>query len=203
MSAPPAPSNTDILCAMRHWVDKAVIGLNLCPFAKAVQLKGQVRYVVSDARTADALLSDLKAELEFLRGTPPEQTDNTLLIHPNVLQEFFGFQTFLARADAAVRKAKLDGVIQVASFHPEYQFADTAPDDLGNLTNRAPYPTLHLLRETSIEQAVKTYSAAETIYERNQATLNTLGRAGWEKLGIKPASSPAAGPAGTGAGRSP
>ena len=100
MSAPPAPSNTDILCAMRHWMDKAVIGLNLCPFAKAVQLKGQVRYVVSDARTADALLSDLKAELEFLRGTPPEQTDNTLLIHPHVLGEFFDFQTFLPRADA-------------------------------------------------------------------------------------------------------
>lgn len=203
MTDAPLPTNDAIIAATRDWVERAVIGLNLCPFAKAVERRGQVRYVVSQATREEELLADLRTELLHLSATPADVTDNTLLIHPNVLQEFFGFQTFLARADAAVRKAKLDGVIQVASFHPEYQFADTAPDDLGNLTNRAPYPTLHLLRETSIEQAVKTYSAAETIYERNQATLNTLGRAGWEKLGIKPASSPAAGPAGTGAGRSP
>ncbi len=186
MSAPPAPSNTDILCAMRHWVDKAVIGLNLCPFAKAVQLKGQVRYVVSDARTADALLSDLKAELEFLRGTPPEQTDNTLLIHPHVLGEFFDFQTFLPRADAVLKKSHLVGEIQIASFHPHYQFADAEPDAIGNYTNRAPYPTLHLLREASIERAVQSIPA-DAIYENNIETLTKLGHAGWEKLGINPA----------------
>ena len=184
MSAPPAPSNTDILCAMRHWVDKAVIGLNLCPFAKAVQLKAQVRYVVSDARTADTLLSDLKAELEFLRGTPPEQTDNTLLIHPHVLGEFFDFQTFLPRADAVLKKSHLVGEIQIASFHPHYQFADAEPDAIGNYTNRAPYPTLHLLREASIERAVQSIPA-DAIYENNIETLTKLGHAGWEKLGIK------------------
>lgn len=183
MSAPPAPSNTDVIAAMRHWVDQAVIGLNLCPFAKAVQVKGQVRYVVSDARTADALLADLRTELEFLHRTPPEQTDNTLLIHPHVLGEFFDFQSFLPRADAALKKAHLVGEIQIASFHPHYQFADSEPDALSNYTNRAPYPTLHLLREASIERAVESFPT-ETIYEHNVETLNHLGQAGWEKLGL-------------------
>ncbi|MEQ2005687.1 MAG: DUF1415 domain-containing protein [Limisphaerales bacterium] len=192
MSAPPAPSNTDVIAAMRRWVDKAVIGLNLCPFAKAVQVKGQVRYVVSDARTADALLADLGTELELLHATPPEQTDNTLLIHPHVLGEFFDFQTFLPRADAALKKARLVGEIQIASFHPHYQFADTDPEAISNYTNRAPFPTLHLLREASIERAVESVPA-ESIYENNIQTLTKLGHAGWEKLGIKPAGTPEAG----------
>ena len=185
MSAPPTPSNTDILCAMRYWVDKAVIGLNLCPFAKAVQLKAQVRYVVSDARTADALLSDLKAELEFLRGTPPEQTDNTLLIHPHVLGEFFDFQTFLPRADAVLKKSHLVGEIQIASFHPHYQFADAEPDAISNYTNRAPFAMLHLLREASVEKAVEAFPEAETIFEENIKTLEKLGHAGWKALGLQ------------------
>lgn len=176
-----------IIAATRHWVERAVIGLNLCPFAKAVERRGQVRYVVSQARTEEQLLADLRVELSLLAATPAEVTDNTLLIHPQVLQEFFAFQTFLPRTEAAVRKTGFTGVIQIASFHPDYQFADAEPDDLGNLTNRAPYPTLHLLREASIAQAVDAYPAAETIYERNLATLNDLGRDGWEKLGIKPA----------------
>lgn len=176
-----------IIAATRHWVERAVIGLNLCPFAKAVERRGQVRYVVSRAETEEQLLADLRAELQHLAETPAEVTDNTLLIHPHVLRDFFAFQTFLPRADAALRKAGLSGVFQVASFHPDYQFADAEPDDLGNLTNRAPYPTLHLLREASITAAVSGFPAAETIYERNIATLNDLGRAGWERLGIKPA----------------
>ncbi len=176
-----------IIAATRHWVERAVIGLNLCPFAKAVERRGQVRYVVSQARTEEQLLADLRAELSHLAATPADVTDNTLLIHPQVLQEFFAFQTFLPRTEAAVRKAGFTGVIQVASFHPDYQFADAEPDDLGNLTNRAPHPTLHLLREASIAQAVDAFPAAESIYERNRATLNDLGREGWEKLGIKPA----------------
>ena len=128
MTDAPLPTNDAIIAATRDWVERAVIGLNLCPFAKAVERRGQVRYVVSQATREEELLADLRTELLHLSATPADVTDNTLLIHPNVLQEFFGFQTFLARADAAVRKAKLDGVIQVASFHPEYQFADTAPD---------------------------------------------------------------------------
>lgn len=183
MSAPPAPSDTEVIAAMRRWVDRAVIGLNLCPFAKAVQVKGQVRYVVSNARTAEALLADLKAELELLHATPPEQTDNTLLTHPHVLGEFYDFQAFLPRTDAVLRKAHLVGEIQIASFHPHYQFAESEPDAISNYTNRAPYPTLHLLREASIERATEAFPI-ETIYEHNIKTLTQLGQAGWEKLGL-------------------
>ena len=179
--------DTAIIAATRHWVERAVIGLNLCPFAKAVERRGQVRYVVSRAETEEQLLADLRSELHHLAATPPDITDNTLMIHPGVLEDFFTFQGFLQRTEAAVRKAGFSGVFQVASFHPDYQFADAEPDDLGNLTNRSPYPTLHLLREASITQAVSSFPAAETIYERNLATLNELGREGWEKLGIKPA----------------
>ncbi|NBV20958.1 MAG: DUF1415 domain-containing protein [Proteobacteria bacterium] len=186
MSEPPIPSDADIIAAMRHWVDKAVIGLNLCPFAKAVQVKGQVRYVVSHAPTAEALLTDLKAELELLQATPPEQIDNTLLIHPKVLGEFLDFQAFLPRTNAVLKKARLVGEIQIASFHPQYQFADSEPDALSNYTNRAPYPTQHLLREASIARAVEAYPT-DTIYERNIETLDQLGQAGWDKLGIRPA----------------
>ena len=176
------PPDDALIAATRDWVRRAVIGLNLCPFAKAVEQRGQVRYVVSHARHEEDLLADLRRELAHLAATPAEVTDDTLLIHPEVLQEFFAFQNFLARADAAVRKAGLEGVIQIASFHPDYQFADTEPDDVTNCTNRAPYPTLHLLREASIAEAVKSDAAAEGIYERNQATMRTLGKAGWEKL---------------------
>lgn len=176
-----------IIAATRHWVERAVIGLNLCPFAKAVERRGQVRYVVSRAKTEDELLASLREELHHLATTPAEVTDNTLLIHPEALQDFFTFQNFLPRTGAAIRKAGFDGVFQVASFHPEYEFADAEPNNLGNLTNRAPYPTLHLLREASITAAVRAFPAAETIYEKNQATLNALGRAGWEQLGIAPA----------------
>jgi hypothetical protein len=183
----PSPTDAAVIAATRDWVRRAVIGLNLCPFAHAVEQRGQVRYVVSRATREEELLADLRAELAHLAATPVEVTDDTLLIHPGVLREFFEFQQFLARADAAVRKAGLEGVIQIASFHPDYQFADTEPDDVTNCTNRAPYPTLHLLREASVAAATKSFPAAESIYERNQATLRELGREGWEKLGIKPA----------------
>ena len=191
MSEPQIATAAAVIAAMRHWVERAVIGLNLCPFARAVQVKGQVRYIVSDARTPDALLADLKTELQFLHTTPAEQTDNTLLIHPSVLTEFTEFKAFLPRADAALRRTGLVGEIQLANFHPDYQFADSEPDDLGNYTNRAPYPTLHLLREASLDRAVQAFPDAASIYERNIATLKALGHAGWESLQIKPAASAA------------
>lgn len=179
--------DTAIIASTRHWVERAVIGLNLCPFAKAVERRGQVRYVVSRAATEAQLLAALRMELAHLAETPAEVTDNTLLIHPGVLQEFFTFQTFLPRTEAALQKAGFEGVFQIASFHPDFQFADAEPEALGHFTNRAPYPTLHLLREASITAVVSAYPAAESIYERNLATLNALGRDGWDKLGIKPA----------------
>ena len=190
MSAPQAPFAADVIAAMRRWVEQAVIGLNLCPFARAVHLKNQVRYVVSDARTGDALLADLKAELQFLHTTPAEQTDNTLLIHPHTLEEFTAFVDFLPRANAALRQSGLVGEIQIASFHPQYQFAETEPDEIGNHTNRAPHPALHLLREASVERARRAFPAADAIYETNLETMRKLGHTGWEKLGIKPANPP-------------
>ena len=175
-------SDEDVIAAMRQWIEKAVIGLNLCPFAKAVYVKNQVRFVVSHAPHLDGLLEDLDRELDFLAAADPEAVDTTLLIHPTLLPDFLDFNDFTQLAEAAVDEHELEGVIQLASFHPAFQFADTAPDDLGNYTNRAPFPTLHLLREASIERAVAAFPEAETIYERNIETLKALGQAGWQAL---------------------
>ncbi|MBW8327814.1 MAG: DUF1415 domain-containing protein [Thiobacillus sp.] len=176
----------DVIAAMREWIEKAVIGLNLCPFAKAVYVKNQVRYVVSRAPHLDGFLDDLDRELDFLAAADPDEVDTTLLIHPTLLPDFLDFNDFMQLAEAAVGEHGLDGVLQVASFHPQFQFDGTDPDDIGNFTNRAPFPTLHLLRETSIERAVAAFPEAETIYERNIETLQRLGIAGWRALWHKP-----------------
>jgi len=179
-------SDEDVIAATRKWIEKAVIGLNLCPFAKAVYVKDQVRYVVSRAQHLDGLLEDLDRELDFLAAADPEEIDTTLLIHPTLLPDFLDFNDFLQLAEAAVDEHGLEGVIQLASFHPQFQFADTSPDDIGNYTNRAPFPTLHLLREASIERAVAAFPEAETIYLRNIETLKALGHAGWDALWATP-----------------
>jgi hypothetical protein len=171
-----------VVAAMRQWIEKAVIGLNLCPFAKAVYAKNQVRCVVSHAPHLDGLLEDLDRELDFLAAADPDAVDTTLLIHPTLLPDFLDFNDFLQLAEAAVGEHGLDGVIQIASFHPQFQFEGTEPDDMGNFTNRAPFPTLHLLREASIERAVAAFPEAETIYERNIETLKSLGMGGWNAL---------------------
>jgi hypothetical protein len=170
------------LARTRQWLESAVIGLNLCPFAKAVHVRGQVRYVLSTARDEEALLADLLHELEWLYDADPEQVETTLIVHPHVLEDFLDYNQFLELADAAVSELDLDGEIQVASFHPDYQFAGTAADDMGNFSNRAPYPTLHLLRELSVARAVAAFPDAARIYERNIDTLRALGPAGWRAL---------------------
>lgn len=176
------PDDAEVLAATRRWLERAVIGLNLCPFAKAVYVKEQVRFVVSDASTPEALLEQLAEELLLLRDTPPEQVDTTLLIHPQVLSDFLDFNDFLDNADAAVEALDLAGVLQVASFHPDYRFAGTADEDIGNYTNRAPYPTLHLIREASIDRAVEAFPDADVIVQRNLSTLEKLGHDGWDRL---------------------
>jgi len=176
-----------IVAATRRWVERAVIGLNLCPFAKAVVVKEQVRFVVSGATTPEALLEQLMNELQDLADTDPEQVDTTLLIHPFVLNDFLDFNEFLDVADAAIEDMKLDGDIQVASFHPDYQFADTDVNDIANYTNRAPYPILQLLREESIDRAVEAIPEAAEIFEKNIDTLERLGHEGWDKLDVGPA----------------
>ncbi|MHB0975128.1 MAG: DUF1415 domain-containing protein [Thiobacillus sp.] len=175
-----------VIAAMREWIEKAVIGLNLCPFAKAVYVKNQVRFAVSRAPHLDGFLEDLDRELDFLAAADPAEVDTTLLIHPSLLSDFLDFNDFLQLAEAAVDEHGLEGVIQIASFHPAFQFEGTAPDDIGNYTNRAPFPTLHLLREASIERAVAAFPGAGTIYERNIGTLQKLGIEGWQALWRKP-----------------
>lgn len=175
-------SDDDVIGATRRWLERAVIGLNLCPFAKAVHAKGQVRFAVSAARDTDALLEDLIAEMQRLRDADPAVLDTTLLIHPHVLGDFHAYNAFLDVADATLAALSLEGVLQVASFHPDYVFAGTTPDDPTNATNRSPYPILHLLREDSVSRAVEAFPDADVIVERNLATMRELGLAGFRRL---------------------
>jgi uncharacterized protein len=171
-----------IMAETRAWVNRAVIGLNLCPFAKAVQVKNQIRYVVSDAKNIDDLLKTLCEELHLLADAAPGQVETTLLIHPYVLTDFLDYNDFLDVVDAALEELEYDGVIQVASFHPQYQFAETDADDVTNATNRSPYPTLHLLREESIDKAVEAFPEADKIFAANMRTLKKLGPGAWLAL---------------------
>lgn len=170
------------LAHTRAWVDRAVIGLNLCPFAKAVQVKGQVRYVFCDATDEQGLLDVLCGEMHYLAESDPDKLDTTLVVHPHVLGDFEDFNDFLDAADAAVEQLGYAGVLQVAPFHPRFQFADTDPDDVTNATNRAPYPTLHLLREESVDRAVAAFPDAEGIFDTNIATMQQLGPMGVARL---------------------
>ena len=177
-------NHEEVIAATREWIEKAVIGLNLCPFAKSVYVKNQVRIVVSSARHIDGFLEDLDRELDHLAEVSPEVTDTTLLIHPTLFPDFLDFNDVHQIADEAVAEHELEGVIQIASFHPDYQFEGTEPDDISNYTNRSPFPTLHLIREASLDKAVEAFPEAEMIYERNIETLQKLGLAGWKALGL-------------------
>lgn len=175
------PPDATVIAATQHWLERAVIGLNLCPFAKAAYGKQRVRFTVSAATTAEALLDDLILALQALHAADSAACETTLLIHPQVLTDFLDYNDFLDAADAAIAALGLEGVIQVASFHPQYQFAGTQADDIENFTNRAPYPLLHLLREESIEQAVASYPDVDDIPRRNIERLKALGLAGWRQ----------------------
>ena len=173
---------TDAITATQHWLEKAVIGLNLCPFAKTEHVHGRIRYCASEAKNQDVLYEDLKRELLALQAAGPAEVETTLLIHPHVLQDFLDYNDFLDVADDLLEDLELDGVLQIASFHPLYQFAGTSIDDITNFSNRSPYPTLHILREASVEKAVAAFPEAEDIFERNMQTLQKLGHAGWKKI---------------------
>ena len=173
-----------VIADMVRWLEKAVIGLNLCPFAKSVHVKGQIHYVVSQATDAEGVALDLHRELEALAEISPEKRDTTLLILPHALHDFLDFNDFTALADDIVEELELGGILQVASFHPLFQFEGTDVDDVTNCTNRAPYPTLHLLREDSIDKAVEAFPEAEMIYERNMQVLEDMGIEGWLDLDV-------------------
>ena len=173
-----------VVAATRHWLEQAVIGLNLCPYARTPYFDDRIRYVVSAATMPEALLQALAGELQFLAAAAESEVETTLLIHPQMLQDFFEYNDFLELADALLDELGLSGVLQVASFHPQYQFSDTTADDVSNCTNRSPYPMLHLLRESSITRAVDGHPDTSKIYETNIETLRRLGRAGWARLGV-------------------
>ena len=177
-----ADRSATVLRDMHRWLERAVIGLNLCPFARGVHARGQVRWVVSAATATDDILAELAQELTLLDQADPLQHDTTLLVLPDALPDFLDFNDFLDAADAAVEALGLEGELQVASFHPRYQFAGTSPDDIGNFTNRAPWPALHLLREESLAQAIDSFGDTDTIYTANIQRLQQLGLAGWHAL---------------------
>ena len=170
------------VAATQRWLERAVIGLNLCPFAKAVHVKRQIRYAVTAATTVDELLAELRHEIDLLAAANPEAIDTTLLIHPRAMTDFIDFAFFLKKADALLRNLGHEGSLQIASFHPAYEFAGSAGDDIANFTNRSPYPMLHLLREASVDRAVAAFPDAAAIYERNIETLRRLGHDGWRGL---------------------
>ena len=172
----------EIVIATRTWLDRAVIGLNLCPFAKPI--RNRIRYAVSEAETPEALRADLADELQTLAEADPEDIETTLLIHPRVLADFLEYNDFLEVADETLEDLDLVGEIQIASFHPQYQFAGTEPDDIENYTNRSPHPMLHLLREASVEAAVDAHPDTAQINEKNVETMRALGHEGWRRLGI-------------------
>jgi len=173
-----------VVAATIAWVEKAVIGLGLCPFARPVHVEKRIRFAVTTARDIDRLADVLQTELETLAESVPETIETTLLVHPLALQDFLAFNDFLEVADEIVEEMGLAGVLQVASFHPDYRFEGTAADDIENYTNRSPYPTLHLLREESIERAVAAHPDTEQIFRTNIETLKRLGHEGWNRLGL-------------------
>ena len=179
---PDAIAGKEIVARTQLWLERAVIGLNLCPFAKSVFVKKQVRYALTAASSPDELLAELEHELTLLADTDPAQLDTTLLIHPLAMTDFLDFHFFLGEVDALIRNLGYEGVFQIASLHPQYEFAGSEPDDIANFTNRSPYPTLHLLREASIDRAVAAFPDAEAIFERNIETMERLGHEGWKKL---------------------
>ena len=173
-----------------RWLERAVIGLNLCPFAKSVHVKQQIHYRVSRATNPQDVLLQIEEELTALHAADPSERDTTLLMVPDCFADFLDFNDFLHDADRLLSSLDLEGVLQIASFHPQFQFAGTNADDITNYTNRAPFPTFHLIREDSIARAVEAFPQAEMIFEKNMETLEGMGHAGWNLLGLDVDSAP-------------
>lgn len=162
--------------ATRRWIGEMVVGLNLCPFARRVFHGNLIRYTVTDAADAESLRTELANELDILNQTPETEIETTLLIHPRALGHFTDYCDFLPVAQSLVRTQGLRGVIQIASFHPEFQFQDAEPAAVENYTNRSPFPMLHLLREASVSRAADAHpEEVVQIPKRNIATLRALG----------------------------
>ncbi|HDY84324.1 MAG TPA: DUF1415 domain-containing protein [Methylophaga sp.] len=164
----------DAILDVETWLDDVVIGLNLCPFAATPRKNKQVRFTVSQALTEEVLLADLYAELTLMSQTPAEEVETSLLIVPDMLNKFDDYNQFLDLADALLEEFEWDGIFQIASFHPDYCFAETDIDSIENLTNRSPYPILHILREATLEKALEKMTSPDEIFKRNIETMNEL-----------------------------
>lgn len=175
-------STAHVVASTRQWLEKAVIGLKLCPFAAAPYAANRVRFCVSEERTQALLRQDLQRELLALARADPLECETTLLIHPWVLQEFFDYNEFLGECEDLLAECALADDLQIASFHPRYQFAGVGADDLGNYTNRSPYPMLHLLRQSSVTLAVNGFAGVHDIGSNNIRTLHALGHERWKQL---------------------
>jgi len=173
-------NNEDIVRSVRMWVNTFVVEMNLCPFAKYEMLNNRVRFATTSAITEEQLLMTLQEELELLNGDPSVET--TLLIHAHVLQNFGDYNQFLSYADKLLSEMGLEGIYQIASFHPDYQFGGTNPDDAENYTNRSPYPILHLIREASLERAIEEYPNVDQVPIRNVALMDSLGQTKLQSL---------------------
>ncbi|GAA5317475.1 MAG: DUF1415 domain-containing protein [Candidatus Pelagadaptatus aseana] len=160
---------------VRHWVETLVVDLNLCPFAKRELVKGRIRFTVTEVDSQGLLLDVLRQEFELLQSHPEIET--TLLIHPQVLRDFFDYNDFLESAETLLQQLQLEGIYQIAGFHPDYQFAGTTAADVENYTNRTPYPLLHLIREDSLERAIANYPDPDNIPSRNIQLMQELGEA--------------------------
>ena len=177
------PCASQVLDDTRRWLERAVIGLNLCPFAKAVHVKGLVHLAACAADDVPGVVEHLHAEISDLLATEPSRRDTTLLVVPRGFDQFLLFNDLVRQGERLLQRRKLAGVLQLASFHPAFVFAGAAEDDIANFSNRSPWPTLHLLREESMDRAVAAFPDAEAIYETNIRTLERLGPAGWQALG--------------------
>jgi uncharacterized protein len=166
------PDEQKVIAEVKCWIEKAVIGLDLCPFAKPVYEQGRIHYIVSPSEQVDGLMFDMHAQLLRLRQHPENET--TLLIIPCQLADFSDFNQMLDQAEALLKAYDWVGEFQLASFHPQYQFANTQIDDRENWSNRAPYPILHVLRESSLEQAIEHYPEVAEIPARNIRKLRSL-----------------------------
>jgi hypothetical protein len=169
----------EVEITVKHWLQEIVIGLNLCPFAKAPLLKNAIHFYISDAHNEEDVVYDLLQECERLDQNSNIET--TLMIYPEMFESFIEYNNFLSIAERVLKQNQWDGIYQIASFHPHYQFSDTDPEDPENLTNRAPYPILHLLREDALSKAIEGYKNTEEIPEHNIKTINSLSRAEKEK----------------------
>lgn len=173
---------SDPLAETRRWIERIVIGLNLCPFARRPFDGDRIRYVLSDATDLDSLRKVLENELKSLAAAPREEVETTLIVHPGVLQDFLDYNDFVVEANDRLAEWGYEGVIQIASFHPQYRFAGASDDDPANATNRSPYPMLHLLREDSVTEAAESGYVLDGIPARNVLLLRKLGRAGLDQL---------------------